>query len=378
MSDEALAPSDGATNDVAQVDAGQAAPAPAATEVSADKPSGSAREALERAFTKLDGEQQSGQRERGPDGKFTAKQAQQAAPPAQVTPSQPTAEALAAEQAAKDAAAVQPAIVPPPGLTKEAQAAWAQTPEPVRKDFERRVTELTQGLEKYKGEVAAFEPIRPYAEKARQSGTTLDQALANYTGIEDAILANPVAGFVQICRNMNLNPQAVGQALAGMSPQQAAQMMPQVQQQQQTPAELKAIQDRLDKMEQEAKSRTIEQTVSAFATEKDGDGALKNPYFDELADDISRMLETGFAKDLPDAYQKAARLNPEIADRIAKDKAAKEAAKTAQQPDPAQTREKAAKSITGSPSSASNASTRKPAGSAREAIANAFAQVGLS
>src|SRR5574343_331077 len=116
----------------------------------------------------------------------------------------------------------------------------------------------------------------------------------------------------------------------------------------------------------------IEATVSNFASEKDADGALKHPYFEDLSADISHMLETGFAKDLSDAYQKAARLNTEVADRIAKDKAAKDAAKTPQQPDPAQTREKAAKSITGSPSSASNASTRKPPGSAREAVSNAF------
>lgn len=377
MSDEALAPSNGATNDVAQVsDAGQAAPVEAVvSQASAEtsKPSATTREALDRAFDAVDGGQQQG-RERAPDGKFVAK----AAVAPQVTTQQSTAEALAAQEAAKAAAPPvdAPAIAPPPGLTKEAQAVWAQTPEPVRKDFERRVTELTQGLEKYKGEVAAFEPIRKYADMAKQHGTTLDQALANYTGIETAILSNPVQGFLQICQNMNLNPQAVGQALAGMSPQQAAQLMQPQQQAPQTPAEVKELKERLEKIENQTKAQQVEQVVQTFAAEKDADGALKHPYFDELASDISQMLETGFAKDLPDAYQKAARLNPEIADRIAKDKASKEAAKTPQH-DPAQTREKAAKSITGSPSVASNASTKKPAGSTREALDNAFAAVGL-
>lgn len=381
MSDEANAASDAAPSDVAQ-------PVTATVPAEVQSPTSeaaqavpSAREALERAMAKTDPDQQQAakpERARTPDGKFAPAQAQQ---PAQVTTGQNTAEALAAEQAAKEAAAkAPPAQIAHPGLTKEVQAEWANAPETLRNDVMRRVTELTQGMEKYKGEAEthakAFEPIRRFDDMAKQSGTTLAQALENYTGIEQALTGpNPIAGFLQICRNMNMDPQLVGQALAGLSPQQIAQM-PQAQPQPaQTPAELQAIKDEIAEIKRQSQQAQIEQTITHFASEKDADGALKHPYFDELATSISEMLETKFAKDLSDAYEKAVRLNPEIAARIVEDK--RKAAPAVNQPDPAQTREKAGKSITGSPNSGSNPTTRKPAGSTREALSNAFAQVGL-
>ena len=114
--------------------------------------------------------------------------------------------------------------------------------------------------------------------------------------------------------------------------------------------------------QQQTKQRAAETAVEAFAKD--------NPHFDEVADTIAEMLDTKFAKDLPDAYAKAIRLNPEVSAKI-------EAEKNQAKPDPTQTRAKAAKSITGAPSSGSTPETMKPAGSPRDAIERAFAQVGL-
>jgi hypothetical protein len=102
-----------------------------------------------------------------------------------------------------------------------------------------------------------------------------------------------------------------------------------------------------------------------------------HPYLDELTPLMVQLMEGGVAKrDLSDAYEKAVRLTPEIASKIEADKKAAAAAQTSQ-PDPAQTQKKAALSITGSPSPGSNPSARKAPGSAREALQNAFSQVGL-
>lgn len=369
MSDEQAA-SNAATNDSAQVaEAPVQNQAPQASEP-AEKPSGSTREALERAFkssglsTDIDS-QPPAVRDRDPaTGKFVQKQAEQ------VTTQQNTAEALAAEQAAKEAAKAPLAPIAHPGLTKEAQTLWNSAPEALRNDVMRRVDELTKGMEQHK---AAFEPIRKFDDMAKQSGRTLDAVLTDYVGIENMITQNPVQGFLQICRNLNLNPLAVGQALAGLTPQQMAQP----QQQPQSSPEFVELKKQFATLQDQIGQQTIQQSISQFASETDASGEPKHPYFDDLRPSMAKMLETGFAESIPDAYEKAVRLNPEIADRIAKDKAAKEAAQRPQTPDPAQTQDKAKKSITGSPSSASNATSRKPAGSAREALNNAFAQVGL-
>jgi hypothetical protein len=93
--------------------------------------------------------------------------------------------------------------------------------------------------------------------------------------------------------------------------------------------------------------------------------------FDQVSDTIVRMIDTGFASDLSDACEKAVRLNPGVAARI-------EADRKARLPDPAQTRQKAQLSITGTPASGSHPMARKPAGSIREALTQAASQVGLA
>lgn len=355
------------------------ASAPAAEPSVSQQPSSppSTREALDRAFDSVfkegDEPQQQPARARDPiTGKFAGQAP--AVKPA-VAPQPNTAQALQAEQDAAKAAQISQ-TVEHPGLSKEALALWATAPEALRADIMRRTTELTRGIEQYKGELEqtkkTYEPINRYMEMAQQSGRTLDAVLADYTGIENMLHQNPVQGIMQICQNLGLNTQALAQALVGMPPQQPLQ---QQQQPPQTPAELKRLEERLDRFEQEQKFKTFEQQVNDFANARSADGMPEHPYFVELADSISEMLETKFARNLLDAYEKAVRLNPEIAERIAQDRAAKAAPPT--QPDPAQTRDKARKSVTGSPSSASNAATRKPAGSPREALDNAFASLGL-
>jgi len=266
----------------------------------------------------------------------------------------------------------QPAVTPPTRFAKPAQEAWAQTPEPVRAEVERAIGELTQGIERYKAEASAFEPIRKYDEMARASGTTLDKALANYTGIEAGLRQDPIAGTMQIWRNIGIDPHAMVQALVaqvsgqpastGVSPEIAALHGQIAEMQRRLETEVGSVKQTFEQQQLAAKQRDAQAAVDKFASD--------HPYFDELSDPIAQMIETGFAKDLSDAYEKAIRLNPEISAKIEADK------QPPKQPDPAQTR-KANLSITGTPSAGSNPTTRKPAGSTREALQGAFAQVGL-
>jgi hypothetical protein len=278
----------------------------------------------------------------------------------------------------KPAPEVKPVDAPVPpmlsGLTKAAQADWAKTPETVRADVERRLGELTQGIEKYKADATAFEAVRGFDEMARKSGTTLDKALAAYTGIENKLSTDPVGGMFDICRNIGVDPRQMVHAMVQAINGGAA---PAAQRQGDSPevaalkAELAAIKGEVSTIgktfaetQADARKREAQNAITKFAE--------THPYFDELGDTIAHMIETKFAKDLPDAYEKAVRLTPEVAAKIEADKAAQAAPKT---PDPAQTR-KAALSVTGSPTVGSHPSERKPAGSAREALQNAFAQVG--
>ena len=236
----------------------------------------------------------------------------------------------------------------------------------MRVETERALNELTQGLEKYKGAAEAFEPLRRFDDMAKQGGTTLPAAVEAYVNMENLLRSNPVEGLREVCKNLGVDPDNGGSAgghrsrASGRRHSEVASLK----------AELAALRGELggvSKTIQEQQAERVRANVEQFAQ--------ANPRFDELSSTIAELLSTGFAKDLPDAYAKADRLNPAAA--------APAAAQTAQAA-PAQpatdvaahTRAKAALSITGSPASGSNPGRREPAGSPREALANAFAQVG--
>ena len=290
---------------------------------------------------------------RGPDGKFAAKAAETPAEPAQTTEApQPPATAVA----------------PPARFVKAAQEAWAQAPEIVRAEVARMEQELTQGLQKYKESAEAFEPLREFDAMAKQGGTTLPQALSAYVGMENLLRSDPVKGMVAVCQNLGIDPAQMAQALAGQQSNGGA--APEVAS---LRAEIAALKQELSGVAgkyQEIELRPVAQQVEEFAS--------KNPLFNYVADDIAKTIAAqkaaGQKPDLEAAYQAAIALHPTLAALAAQ--TAAPAAPTPTTPDPAQTR-KASLSITGSPS-VSNTSTRKPAGSTREALDSAFASVGLS
>lgn len=287
--------------------------------------------------------------QRAPDGKFAPKTA--AAPADGQTP------APAAEPPATSVPA-------PARFAKAAQEVWAQAPEAVRTEVARMESELTAGLQKYKESAEAFEPLRQFDAMAKQGGTTLPQALTAYVNMENLLRADPVKGMVAVCQNLGIDPAQMAQALSGQ--QGGGGASPEVAS---LKAEIAALRQELGGVAQgyqEIEMKPVRASVEEFAA--------KNPLFNYVADDIAKAIEAqkqaGQQPNLEEAYKSALALHPHLAAT-----AAQTAAPAAPQPDPAQTR-KAALSVTGSPS-VSNTSTRKPAGSTREALDNAFAATGL-
>lgn len=328
--------------------------APAPEPVADSAPSPSTGEALERAFRSqgLTGEAPAEAPE-GEDAPAEAKESPARGPDGKFAPKAPEAEA------APEKPAEQPAEAPkgdaPSRFSPDAKAEWEKTPAPVRAEVSRAFRELEGGIERYRQQV---EPLRPFIDMAQKSGTTIDQALSRYVGLEQMIAKDPIAGLDQVCKNLGMSLRDVAAHVMGQPAQGNEGEVARLQQ------EIAALKQQVGGVSttiEQQREREVLQQVEQFAAQPGRER------FEELSDAIAQLITAGIAKGLDDGYEMAARLNP--------------AAAPASPPPPAaQTREapsrKAHISVQGAPSG-SNPASRQRSASTDEALQRAFGAVGL-
>jgi hypothetical protein len=358
MSEVSGAPSDGAS-EVTPID--QTAETGTAPVESVDRaPAKNAREAVQRAMveagvkeapeTKPEVKPDATGKLRAADGKFAADPAKEPEKPKRPPPSR---------------------------FAKEAHEHWNTTPEPIQAEIDRAIAELTQGIEKHKGE---FERVNkeydPFAQTIKQHETTLkqlgvtpQQAFTEAMRLHEFYNRDAVGLISHLAQQKGIDLRPYWQWL-----QQQGQMP--VQQPQQPPQQLfEQYVAPLQQQIEELKMAPLNAEIAKFAAEK--------PLFKYLEQTMLQIIpeiQGAPAERLQKAYDMALAQTPELKSLLDAQAAAQAATAKAQddpkRPDPAQTRQKAALSLTGSPSGGSNPSA-KPSGSARESIKRAIAQVGL-
>jgi hypothetical protein len=258
---------------------------------------------------------------------------------------------------------------PPARISERAKQDWDSAPESVRGDYHRLHQEADNIHRHYRGVAEAYEPVAAYDQLARQQGTTLQQALSNYIGIENKLRTDPVAGLDTIVNNLGLQDPQTGKRItfrdiAYYALSQSPEAMRTMQQgnaqtalQQQLGGlhrEVAETKQQLQQLHQERQFVYTRSAVDQFAEQ--------HPRFDELGDLIEKELNLGF--DLPTAYRRAELLRPDTTAAQTRDTSA-------------QTRP-VDRSISGSPDVASsNGASRRPKVPVgrREAIQNAIRRV---
>jgi hypothetical protein len=276
-----------------------------------------------------------------------------------------------AEQAKNELPDTAPYREPPPRMAEHGRRDWAATPESVRGEMHRMHQEFGNAYQQLKPMADAFQPIAHFHQMAQQHGTTLEQALTNYTGMERKLRADVVAGLDMIVNNLGLkgeNSQPItlrdiAYHVLSQSPDQLKQL--QMGNQQAAAGhqigalhqEIEGLKNALTQMHTQQQFVYTRSQVDVFAD--------SHPRFDELGTLIQAELQLGF--DLESAYRRAELLRP-----------ATQAPQTRETSPAAQTRAPADRSISGSPGvTGSNPAPRrndKPVGR-REAIANAIRRV---
>lgn len=246
----------------------------------------------------------SGERQRGPNGKFLAKANGQAA-------AEP-AEALAAEQTAQTVAP-KPHDAVPNTWKKEFGTEFGKLPENVRQEIHRREQDFLRGIGQYK-EAAGFgqtiaQELLPYQQIMQQHNAHPRDVLKNLMPAYKTL----VTGSPQDKANLILQlvkEHGIDFASLGTDSQQST-----AQTTQEDPRLATALQ-RIEKLEgnltaQERQRAEAEYSANVDAVTKFGsDPAHK--HFPAVREQMSALIKSGQANDLNDAYDKAMWIVPEV------------------------------------------------------------------
>jgi hypothetical protein len=252
---------------------------------------------------------------------------------------------------------------PPSRMSEDAKQRWQEAPEPVQREVDRMHRELSQGIEKYRQAAERDSQLAQFHQLAQQGGKPLAAVIDGYWQAEQAIRRNPVEGLDAVCKNLGFSLRDIAAHVMGQPPeQQQAAVDNEVRQLRQTVQQLQqqlgGVTQNIQQQQQIAHQQRLATVVDKINTFKNA-----NPRYDELEPHMVKLIESGLAKDLPDAYEKAARLNPApVRLQVSADA-------TAQTP-------RESKSISGAPTPGSSPAEKRRSSSIRESLQRASARAG--
>lgn len=273
---------------------------------------------------------------------------------------------------------------PPASWSVQAKSQWDRLPGPVRDEINKASAAPATNPD--------IEAIKPYLERAQQSGQSLASALQAYTGIEDLLRRDPFAGHLQIAQNLGFTQHQAGQFFAqlahrlgafangqppaaqnGHAPQLAPELAP----------ILHPLMQRIDALDgqfrQHAEALQGQRESAALSAIEQFRQSPEHRYYDNLEGQIGDLLEKGvvprtgdYAADLKTAYDYACRLDPEVSEILAQERLEKlREEKAAAERQAAEKARAASRSVTGSPSPGANAPVlRRPGQSYDEDLIN--------
>lgn len=281
------------------------------------------------------------ERERGPDGKFAPKE-----------PKEPSAQAEQADGSGQDGEAEtrpsegRDSSRPPARFLPRAQEKWANVPHVVKEEIHRWETETARELEEHREAARQWHELKAFDEMARQSGTSVKDAMTNFVNINNLLRQNPVAGVERVLASVGITPQQYAQHILGQQRQPG-------QPQQQANSEVAALKQQIAQMqheqrtflqqqqEQQVTSQMVNSVIEPFRQEVGADN------YDYLEPHIAKLLNSGM---IPSNLSERQRLEEAywMADRLyaSSTKAPRQSSAPASKPlvDPA-----GQKSVTGAP-----------------------------
>jgi hypothetical protein len=247
-------------------------------------------------------------------------------PSAGPSPSPKSEPAAAASEPTKPAATSAPANPPSPvpkSWRTEAGAHWESLPEPVRQEVLKREEDILRGIEEYKGKAQLSErfqrALTPFQQFLMETNTAPEQAVQAMMAAHMFMAKGSPEQKIQAFQKL-AGEYGVDLAQAGFQQQAIDPEMNSLRQQ------VQQLTGQLNQLTQGQHQALLERNLKAIeAFEKSPD----HPFFGEVAQEITLLLERGVAKDLQDAYDKAVWQNPVIRAKVIEKQQAEAAAKAA-------------------------------------------------
>ena len=199
---------------------------------------------------------------------------------------------------------------------RDAKAALAFT--------ERRYGEMDSGFQarsrelsdKAKTHDVLREVFQPYEADFGPSGLDVVGGIRRLAAVHGALKEDPAAALSQLVQMYGLNPQSLIQELASrhnvdlldIDMDDAYASGPQ------TTPELQLMQQQMQQLMSEMQTdreTAIRREMETFADEVDADGTRLRPHFDDVIEDMQKLVQAGIATGFADAYEKALALRPD-------------------------------------------------------------------
>ena len=219
-------------------------------------------------------------------------------------------EAKSAEQAEQTQATTEQSAsdasddVAPSSWKRDVAEKWAELPAEVKAEIQRRETEYHKGIEQYKPAVQFAQDmnaaITPYFRNIQASGVPAPQAMNHLLMIEDKLRngdeQSKLQTLVKIAHDYGIDLQKAGQT----------EPDPRMWQMEQQLAHERATREQVQRSVVDRDNQAITSEIEAFAH------AQGHEHFEAVKPDMAVMLQSGMAKDLQDAYDKAVWARPEL------------------------------------------------------------------
>lgn len=257
-------------------------------------------------------------------------------------------------------------IMPPRSWTPQAKADFATLPKHIQQEVLKREGDIEKGQQEWQTKaqkLRAFEDITaPHREKWALQGVREDQAIGQLLAASEFLDRDPVNAIKWLMQSTGVRPEH----LAAQQGQQAQQ--PQGDPRNDPMRRLQALeQERLQERQsaEQAAMADISRQIETFKADP------KHLYFSNVEPDMKRLIETGVASTLEEAYEKATWQHPEIRKILVASESKAEAERVRSSLRAEQARS-AGGSVTGGPGLGSSVRTSNPRNSVKDDLLEAY------